>query len=191
MDRTKRRLAVAVGVAAVLWFLMFSPWTKGILNFWVEMSLSAVILTALGVGFSSDLTSLAKIEKPLLQIAGGVFLAFLLWGIFWVGDKASSWMFGFARDQVDLVYSMKTGLPPWAIALLLLFVIGPAEEFFWRGYVQRTMCSVMGGKRPEDAVFVFTTLVYALVHIWSLNFMLVMAALVAGAVWGLINRICP
>ena len=191
MDRTKRRLAVAVGVAAVLWFLMFSPWTKGILNFWVEMSLSAVILTALGVGFSSDLTSLAKIEKPLLQIAGGVVLAFLRWGIFWVGDKASSWMFGFARDQVDLVYSMKTGLPPWAIALLLLFVIGPAEEFFWRGYVQRTMCSVMGGKRPEDAAFVVTTLVYALVHIWSLNFMLVMAALVAGAVWGLIYRLCP
>lgn len=25
------------------------------------------------------------------------------------------------------------------IALLLLFVIGPAEEIFWRGYVQRAL----------------------------------------------------
>jgi len=33
--------------------------------------------------------------------------------------------------------------------------------------------------------------VYALVHVWSFNFMLVMAALVAGMVWGLIYRINP
>ena len=191
MDKTKRRLCLAVALAALLWFLMFSPWTQGKVNFWLEMSLSALILTALSVGFSEKGKDLLKVEKPLLQIFGGIALAFLLWGIFWVGDKASSWMFGFARSQVDSVYSMKTGIPSWAIAVLLLFVIGPAEEFFWRGYVQRTMCSALGGKHPEDMAFVVTTLVYALVHIWSFNFMLVMAALVAGAVWGFIYRICP
>lgn len=30
---------------------------------------------------------------------------------------------------------MKEGSSPVAIALLLLFLIGPAEEYFWRGYV--------------------------------------------------------
>lgn len=117
-------------------------------------------------------------------------LAFALWCVFWVGDKASAWMFPFARGQVDLVYGMKTGSNPCLIGALLLILIGPAEELFWRGYVQRTLSGLLGGKRPEDMAFLITTAVYALVHVWSLNFMLVMAALVAGAVWGLAYRLC-
>ena len=39
--------------------------------------------------------------------------------------------------------------------------------------------------------FVVTTLIYALVHAGSLNFMLIMAALVAGAAWGLLYRLFP
>ena len=39
--------------------------------------------------------------------------------------------------------------------------------------------------------FALTLIIYALVHIWSLNFMLVMAALVAGFVWGLLYRLRP
>ena len=42
-----RRLAAAVAAAALLWFLMFSPWTGGRLNFWLAMSASAVIRTAI------------------------------------------------------------------------------------------------------------------------------------------------
>ncbi|HQO41301.1 MAG TPA: CPBP family glutamic-type intramembrane protease, partial [Spirochaetota bacterium] len=32
------------------------------------------------------------------------------------------------------------------------------------------------------------TLVYTLVHVWSFNFMLIMAAMVCGAFWGLIYK---
>lgn len=49
-----------------------------------------------------------------------------------------------------------------------------AKEYFWRGYVQKTVSELIGA---TPAMFV-TAAVYALVHIWSLNFMLVMAALV-------------
>lgn len=191
MMKEKSKLIAAVAVAAFLWFFMFSPWTGHLVNFWIAMSCSAVILTTLALSFSTDLRPLAKIERPLLQIVGGIVLAFALWGIFWVGDKVSSWMFGFARPQVDLVYSMKTGMPSWFIAVLLLVLIGPAEEFFWRGYVQRNMVKVLGCKNPEFLAFVVTTVIYALVHIWSFNFMLVMAALVAGVVWGFIYWLCP
>ena len=191
MTRERRNLLIAVATAALLWFYMFSPWTRGRPNFWIVMSCAAVILTCLGLAFTPDKESLGKIERPLLQILGGVLLAFVLWGIFWVGDKASSWIFDFARPEVDAVYSMKHGLPTWLIGLLLVFLIGPAEEFFWRGYVQRTLSRTLGGKHPEDCAFLLTAAVYALVHIWSFNFMLVMAALVAGLVWGLIYRLCP
>ena len=186
-----QRLVIAVLTAALLWFYMFSPWTGGWPNFWVVMSCSAVILTTLGLSFTPDRKELLKIEKPALQILAGIVIAFALWGIFWIGDKVSSWMFAFARPEVDSVYAMKTGLPAWLIAVLLLCLIGPAEELFWRGYVQRTMGRILGGKNPEDKAFIMTSVIYALVHIWSFNFMLIMAALVAGLVWGLIYRLRP
>ena len=186
-----QRLVIAVLTAALLWFYMFSPWTGGWPNFWVVMSCSAVILTTLGLSFTPDRKELLKIEKPALQLLGGIVIAFALWGIFWIGDKVSAWMFAFARPEVDSVYAMKTGLPTWLIAVLLLCLIGPAEELFWRGYVQRTMGRILGGKNPEDKAFIITAVIYALVHIWSFNFMLIMAALVAGLVWGLIYRLRP
>lgn len=82
---------------------------------------------------------------------------------------------------------MKDGSSPAMIAVLLLFLIGPAEEYFWRGYIQKTMAGFIG----KTAAMFLTTVIYALVHIWSFNFMLVMAALVAGGVWGLIYRLKP
>lgn len=185
------RLTIAIGTAALLWFYMFSPWTGGWPNFWVVMSCSAVILTTLGLSFTPDREELLKVEKPALQVLAGIVIAFALWGIFWVGDKVSAWMFAFARPEVDSVYAMKSGLAVWLIAVLLLCLIGPAEELFWRGYVQRTMGRILGGKNPEDKAFILTAVIYALVHIWSFNFMLIMAALVAGLVWGLIYRLRP
>ncbi|MBR4809034.1 MAG: CPBP family intramembrane metalloprotease [Bacteroidales bacterium] len=182
-----KRLVIAIVTTAALWFYMFSPWTQGAPNFWIVMSASAVVLTTLALSFTTDRKALLTVEKPLLQLLGGVAIAFALWGIFWIGDKLSAAWFDFARPEVDAVYSMKEGLPSWAIAVLLLFLIGPAEELFWRGYVQRTL----GGRIGPTLALIVTALIYALVHIWSFNFMLIMAALVAGAVWGLIYRICP
>ena len=185
------KLGTAILAAALLWFYMFSPWTHGAPNFWIVMSFSAVALMSLGLGFTPDRKELLNVENPVCQLIGGIILAFALWGIFWIGDKASAWLFDFARPQVENVYSMKAGLPQWLIGLLLLFLIGPAEELFWRGYVQRTLSRLIGGNHPADLAFLAMTAIYALVHIWSFNFMLVMAALVAGAVWGFIYRLSP
>ena len=190
--KSSKKLAIAVPIAAVLWFYMFSPWTSGLTNFWLTMAGSACVLTVLALSLGKDGFSGLRCSRPLLQIFLGIALAFALWGIFWIGDKLSSLMFGFARPQVDAVYSMKEGLSARTIALLLLFLIGPAEEFFWRGFIQKKMNEiVVRWKYPADHAFLITTLIYGLVHIWSMNFMLVMAALVAGAVWGFIYRLNP
>ncbi len=191
MKRERTRLILAILLTAVLWFFMFSPWTKGWLNFWLAMSCSAVLLTGVALAFSTDLKRLWPIEKPLWQLLGGIALAFALWGIFWIGDKASSWLFDFARPEVDAVYAMKTGQSPTLIALLLLLLIGPAEEFFWRGYVQHTLERVCGGPKAKVWAFSLTLCIYAFIHIWSGNFMLFAAAAVAGFVWGILFFFCP
>ena len=187
-------LFVALAVAALLWFWMFSPWTAGITNFWITMAVAGVSLTTMALLFSPEVRTGVRtlfrrytLRALLGQLLLGVALAALMWGIFWVGDKLSTLWFSFARPQVDSIYAMKHGLPPAVIALLLLFVIGPAEELFWRGYVQRTLAAHVG----VDGSFVLTAAVYTLVHVWSMNFMLIMAALVAGGVWGLLYRLRP
>lgn len=183
-----RRPWTGVAVAALLWFYMFSPWTAHITNFWLNMSISAVILTMTATcGRPWSIFPLPEFRRIVFNVTAGVIIAFALWGIFWVGDKLSQLMFDFARTEVDGVYAMKDGTSGCLVAALLLCIVGPAEEYFWRGYVQRTLSGRMGGTKA----FIITTIVYALVHIWSFNFMLVMAALVAGAVWGVLYRIRP
>ena len=184
--RGMKRIIIPLLIAAFLWFFMFSPWTSGIFNFWTAMSFSAIVLMNMAFALRPQWW-IEDVKFDWKNIAGGVGLAVVLWGVFWLGDKASAWLFDFARPQVELIYGMKTGENPWLLSILLLILIGPAEEIFWRGYVQNAL-----SKRWSPNVgFIVTTLVYALVHIWSFNFMLVMAALVVGAIWGLAYRLYP
>ncbi|MBQ2526010.1 MAG: CPBP family intramembrane metalloprotease, partial [Bacteroidales bacterium] len=117
----------------------------------------------------------------------GVGIAFALWWAFKAGDKISQLMFSFARPQVDMIYGMKDGTSGRLISLLLLLIIGPAEEIFWRGYVQRTLAA----EGSADKAFIITTLAYTLVHIPSLNPMLILAAMVCGIAWGGLYRLFP
>ena len=121
------------------------------------------------------------------DIALGILMAAALWGVFWIGDRLSSLMFDFARPQVNLIYGMKEGENPVILTLLMLFIIGPAEEIFWRGYIQNKFSK----KWNPNIGFIVTTLIYGLVHISKFNFMLIMAALVAGFIWGLAYRFFP
>ncbi|MBN2786878.1 MAG: CPBP family intramembrane metalloprotease [Paludibacteraceae bacterium] len=177
-----KKLLVSIVIAAVLWFVMFSPWTAPMLNFWKVMSVSATLLIALSVWFGKDFNKQFQIASK--DIALGLASAVVLWFVFYLGDYFSSLLFDFAKPQVGSIYQMKEGENPLFLGLLLAFLVGPAEEIFWRGYVQRTMSTKYG----DWTALIVTTLVYALVHIWSFNFMLIMAALVCGAFWGLLYK---
>ena len=176
---------LAICIAAVLWFVMFSPWTAPHVNFWVMMTFSGLTLTTYSTWASPGWWK--DIRLDLSNILLGVALAAVLWGVFWVGDKLSSLMFDFARPQVDMIYGMKEGENPWVLTALMLLIIGPAEEIFWRGYLQKSFSK----KWNPNMGFVVTTLMYSLVHVSKFNFMLIMAAAVAGFVWGLAYRFYP
>ena len=177
--------SLAICIAAVLWFVMFSPWTAPHVNFWVMMTFSGLTLTVYSTWASPGWWK--DIRLDLSNILLGVALAAVLWGVFWVGDKLSSLMFDFARPQVDMIYGMKEGENPWVLTALMLLIIGPAEEIFWRGYLQKSFSK----KWNPNMGFVVTTLMYSLVHVSKFNFMLIMAAAVAGFVWGLAYRFYP
>ncbi|GAB1415166.1 type II CAAX endopeptidase family protein [Paludibacter sp.] len=174
-----KKIVIAVSIAAILWFIMFSPWTAGSLNFWFAMGISAIILIAISRLSIKDFTSQFKVDTKGVVI--GIISALVLYGVFYIGNYLSTAWFDFAKPQIGNIYGMKEGSNVWLIGLLLLMVVGPAEEIFWRGFIQRALSVKYG----NWTAFLVTTLIYALVHIWSFNFMLIMAALVCGAFWGL------
>jgi membrane protease YdiL (CAAX protease family) len=182
-----KKIVIPILVAALLWFAMFSPWTAPHLNFWLAMATSGVILSCLTFAYGKGLWQSIKGNFRWSDIPLGVLIGAALWAIFWVGDKVAVWMFPFAGGEIGSIYAMRDGTSHILIGLLLLFVVGPAEELFWRGYVQEQM----GRKWGPWAAFFATAAIYTLVHIWSLNFMLLVAAAVAGGIWGLLYRLYP
>lgn len=180
-----KRLIFAILTAFALWTAMFSPLTAPHINFWIAMSISATILITIATFARPSWPR--DFKWSMTDILLGIAIAAALWGVFWMGDKISQFIFDFARPQVDSIYAMKDGSSSTLIAIALLLLIGPAEEIFWRGYVQRTLSQKWGANKG----FIVATAIYTLVHIGSLNFMLIMAAMVCGIAWGLLYRLMP
>ena len=172
-------------IAAVLWTVMFSPWTAPYVNFWVTMTFSGMTLTLYSTWASPGWWKDVRLDID--NVVMGVVLAAALWGVFWLGEFFSTMLFDFARPQVDMIYGMKEGENPWVLTALMLFIIGPAEEIFWRAYLQKNLSS----RWNPNIGFVVTTILYSIVHLSKFNFMLIMAAMVAGFVWGLAYRLFP
>jgi uncharacterized protein len=168
-------LAATVLLAAGLWFITFAlAWT----SFWIKISLSAALLAVISL-------ILRPPQREDFRFTGrdvlvGLLSAAVLYFLFWAGKAASTALLDFAGQQIGGIYHKGTGTPMLTIALLLFLVTGPSEEIFWRGYLQRSLMERFG-RWPGWAA---ATAIYAGVHIWSLNFMLVGAAAVAGAFWG-------
>jgi len=62
----------------------------------------------------------------------------------------------------------------------MTLVIGPGEELFWRGFLQR----IWEGRFGKYSGFLLCVLMYAFVHLGSGNVILVLAAAVCGLFWG-------
>jgi membrane protease YdiL (CAAX protease family) len=177
-----KKIIIPVLVAAVLWFVMFSPWTRAHVNFWLTMGFAAVSLILMTAFLSDNFRNQFSFSGKDIFI--GLASAAILYFVFILGNFFSSLLFDFSREQVGSIYKMKEGANPLFLSILLVVLVGPAEEIFWRGFVQRTLISKFG----EWTALIATTLIYSLVHIWSFNFMLIMAAMACGAFWGFLYK---
>jgi len=174
-----KKIIIGIIIAFIFWFILFSPLTKNFVNFWVGMILATGILTIYTIILDKKhIMQLLKTEIKWIYI--GIFSAIILYFIFFVGYFFSTQIFSFASKQVDNIYSIKNQSDKLLISIALFFWIGPAEEIFWRGLVQGKLSYKYGQTRG----FIFTTLLYAIIHIWSFNFLLFMAALICGIFWG-------
>jgi len=178
LSRTDFRPLPLIGtvvLATALWFATFYlSWA----TFWLKISLSAATLAILSQWMQPNRSKGLKFNANSLLL--GLLSASVLYLIFWVGKAVSTVLFPFAGSQIGGIYEKGVGTPMWVIALLLFFITGPSEELYWRGYLQRNLMARFG----QWQGWLLATTIYAAVHIWSFNFMLIGAAGVAGAFWG-------
>ena len=168
-------LIATVILATVFWFVTFYlTWSI----FWIKISFSAATLAILSLLLQPNHRKHFKID--IRSIAIGLVSAAVLYFIFWAGKLVSEAILPFSGGQIGGIYDKGAGTPMWVIALLLFFVTGPSEELYWRGYLQRNLMLRFG----QWQGWLLATAIYAAVHIWSFNFMLIGAAAVAGAFWG-------
>jgi membrane protease YdiL (CAAX protease family) len=182
--RFSARMAASLPfLAVVLFFPLMARQGLGPLDFWWGMSLSIALLVGLGCLADSSLRlSLLRDWKEGLSKKTGlaVLSALGLYGIFWAGNAASRAVLPSAGKEISLVYGFKQSAALLRIGLLIFFVIGPGEELFWRGFVQRRWQQKLG----RGFGWVLASMFYAAVHVGSGNFMLVLSALVCGLYWG-------
>jgi membrane protease YdiL (CAAX protease family) len=168
---------ITAGLACLLWFLTFNV---PIGNFWIKISISASLLAILAL-------RLKKADELIIQlnfkaVILGLVSAVILYGIFWLGRTISHMFFSFSRGQIESIYTLGEGSTTGIIVLLLIFITGPAEEIYWRGFVQKRLSDHFGGWQG----WLMASAIYAGVHVCTLNFMLIGAAGVAGLFWGLL-----
>jgi membrane protease YdiL (CAAX protease family) len=175
-----------VALAAILWFVaFFLSWS----NFWIKISCSAALLALLAFKLQPKYRGQMHFSRK--AIIQGLLSAAALYGIFWLGKLVSTTLFPFAAHQIGAIYGKGAHVPLPVVFALLLLVTGPCEEIYWRGFLQRQLMLRYGNWRG----WAMGTAIYAGVHIWSFNFMLIGAAAVAGAFWGLLywrwQRLAP
>ena len=178
MNHDKFRPLPLIGtvlLATLFWFVTFYlTWA----SFWIKISVSAATLAILSLLLQPSRKE--RIRFDARAVALGLVSAAILYFIFWTGKTVSAMILPFSGGQIGGIYDKGAGTPMWVIALLLFFVTGPSEELYWRGYLQKNLMMRFG----QWQGWLLATAIYAAVHIWSFNFMLVGAAAVAGAFWG-------
>lgn len=183
-----KKIYLTLALAFILWFFMFCPIT-GITStihsryFWYMMTPSALLLALLGLFFEKDnLKQNFHFEWKFVWF--GIGHAIFLYGLSRFGVWIFTNLFDWAVPQIQAIYQTRTQLSPYIIGALLFGLIGPSEEIFWRGFLQKNLMKIIGEKQGTALAIAL----YAFVHISALNPMLLIAALVLGLHWSLIFR---
>jgi membrane protease YdiL (CAAX protease family) len=172
LPRGSRSLAV-IGLAAA--FGLFAFTFRGQrARFWERMTLTGFVLGAMALANETELRRMRWRSRDLVF---GLGSAGVLYGIFQVGDRFARSVMPRGSKEIKDIYALRTIAPPEEIAARLALVIGPAEELFWRGFVQRRVGGLAGAAAYGGA------------HLVTGNTTLVGAAAIAGMYWGLLRAL--
>jgi len=148
-------------------------------RFWDRMTTTGAVLGAIAI--SGD----RSLQRPRLRprdVALGLGIAAGLYGIFQFGDRIARRVLPAGDQNISDIYALRDARPRDEIAVRLAAVVGPAEELFWRGLLQRSIARRWG----RVPALVWTTAAYGGAHVVTGNPALIGAATVAGLYWSVL-----
>jgi uncharacterized protein len=170
---------LGVGLAAVAFSLTFGgPRSR----FWQRMSYTGLTLGGLALVGERRLRSL---QVRSSDVVNGLLSAAGLYVVFQGGDRFARRLLPSGGREIESIYALQHLRPRAELAARLGLIIGPAEELFWRGFLQRRLQRSFGPWRGALAA----SAAYAGVHLAARNVTLLGAAAVAGLYWGVLCRL--
>jgi uncharacterized protein len=165
----KKRLYLALFLSHLLLFLSFYLFSD---FFWPLFTVSLLLLGGISI-------RQVKWEKPslfhlLIGILSGVFLYFA----FFLGKTLMLVLIPQFMTQINELYTLVAPDKAWHYVSLILIII-PGEELFWRGLVQAEL-KTSQIKYP----ILLAALLYMSAHLYAGAFLLLIAAVLAGVIWG-------
>jgi membrane protease YdiL (CAAX protease family) len=144
--------------------------------FWDRMTATGLALGGLALAAEPELR-----RTPIRgrDVAAGLASAAGLYAVFLAGDRAARRLLPAGGREIGDIYALRELRPRGELAARLALVIGPAEELFWRGFVNRRLGRRFGSW-PGAAL---GSAAYGGAHVATGNLTLFGAAGVAGAYW--------
>lgn len=165
-----RRLILGILIAHLLLFFTFED--KAV--FWYIFTAAMLIL----ISYSIIHEEIEDNTSTFSYLSIGVLSGIGLFGLFWLGSTMIELLNLPFSSQISRLYSRFSPDLFWHY-LVLVLIIAPGEEIFWRGFVQKRLHNHFGVKISIG----LSVLLYASVHLYSGEFILVLAAIIAGLAW--------
>ncbi len=143
--------------------------------FWYIFSASLLLL----ISYSIIMEEVEDKASFGIFITYGALSGFLLYGLFWAGYSLFEILNLPLVNQVEKLYGRFSPSFIWHYIVLILIIV-PGEEVFWRGFVQKRLMKLTTVKLS----IILSSLLYSSVHFYSGYWMLAFAALIAGLFWG-------
>ncbi len=185
--RGRRHDLIVPLLALGLFIPLFIFRSTGPLDFWSSLSLTVVFLSVLGLAVDPAYWPFLREDlrtRPSFKVVWGLLSALVLYGIYFAGNLVLRNVIPASGAEISNIYAFGAGVSRLRVILIILLFIGPGEELFWRGYLQRNWQERFSG----TGGWLLTTLLYAGVHAGSGNPILVLAAVVCGLFWGWLFR---
>ncbi|WAA13212.1 CPBP family intramembrane glutamic endopeptidase [Fervidibacillus halotolerans] len=168
------KIIIGIIIAHILLFFTFDQSKV----FWYILTGTTLFLISYTI-MNEDLDDqLSVLSYLFFGFISGLFL----YSLFWAGNSLFDLLnWSSLQNQVVSLYEKFSPDSIWHYIVLVLVII-PGEEIFWRGFILKRLSKYMANWTS----ILLSSVLYASVYIYSGYFVLVLAAVISGLIWGLL-----
>ena len=174
--KVNKQVWILLGSLLAIHLLMYITFFDNTI-FWYLYSGTALVMIAVST-IQTDYDEHIK-NKPSILL--GLLSGILLYSLFFAGYLIFSWLPGDAEDTVAKLFNQLKPDNLWKLIVLIIIII-PAEEIFWRGFVQQRLNQYFS----SSVSILLSSLLAGSVFYYSGEWVWMLAAFVGAVFWGIL-----